>query len=107
VAKQSDLETTLSFHLRATVGPVFEREYRFHPTRKWRFDFAFLGPKLAVEVDGGIWVGGRHNTGTGVENDCEKYTEAAILGWRIIRVTGKQIKTGYALNAVLRALKGA
>ena len=67
-------------------------ESLFHPKRKWRFDFCWPEIKLAVEVEGGTWSGGRHNTGKGFEDDCEKYAEAALLGWTVLRVTGKMIK---------------
>jgi very-short-patch-repair endonuclease len=82
-------------------------EYRFHPTRKWRFDWAFVAQKLAVEVEGGIWTGGRHSRGAGFEKDLEKYAEAMVLGWRVLRVTPKQIADGRALTLVDRILRRA
>jgi very-short-patch-repair endonuclease len=57
------------------------REYRFHPTRRWRFDFAFPSVKLAVEIDGR----GKHQTVAGVRADCEKANEAIRMGWRVLR----------------------
>ena len=84
--------------------PKPEAEYRFHPTRRWRFDFAWPATSLAVEVDGGAWVNGRHSRGAGVEKDCEKYAEAMCAGWRILRVTPKQVKTGEALAWISRLL---
>ena len=87
------------------VNDLFpDREFKFHPVRKWRFDFAFPRLKIAIECEGGHWTGGRHTTGTGFEDDCEKYLEAAVLGWRVIRVTGKQVDRGDALNATLRLM---
>lgn len=58
-----------------------EREFRFHPERRWRFDFAWPSIKLAVEIEGR----GRHQTVVGYRRDCEKYNEAARLGWRVLR----------------------
>lgn len=80
-------------------------ELRFAPPRRWRFDLAFEAERLAVEVDGGIWKGGRHNRGQGYENDCVKFAEAVIRGWRVLRVTTGQVKSGVALGFVERALK--
>lgn len=61
------------------------KEYKFHDKRKWRFDFANPSLKIAVECEGGVWVRGRHNRGIGFLNDMEKYNEAAIMGWRVLR----------------------
>jgi very-short-patch-repair endonuclease len=59
-------------------------EYLFHPVRKWRFDYAWPDQKIALEVDGGIWTQGRHTRGAGKKNDMEKFTAAAMYGWRIL-----------------------
>jgi very-short-patch-repair endonuclease len=81
-------------------------EYRFHPTRKWRFDFAWPTERLAVEVNGGAFAsgGGRHTRGAGFRSDAEKLSEAAILGWRVIHVLPEQIRNGLAVELVRRAL---
>lgn len=62
-------------------GADTTREHLFHPTRRWRFDFAWPSQKLAVEIDGR----GRHQTIVGVRADCEKMNEAIRLGWRVLR----------------------
>ena len=63
-------------------------EYKFHPERRWRFDYAFPAQRLAVEFDGGQWVahGGRHNRDT----DREKLNTAAAMGWRVLRFSNQQ-----------------
>jgi len=66
--------------------------------RKWRFDFAWPGELLALEVEGGTWIAGRHARGAGIEGDCEKYGWALVMGWRVLRVTGKQVKSGQAIE---------
>jgi very-short-patch-repair endonuclease len=66
-------------------------EYRFHPQRRWRFDFAVPALKIAVEIEGGAWVHGRHNRGKGYINDMEKYNHAQLLGWKVFRFTPSQI----------------
>lgn len=73
------------------IEPV--QELKFHPTRKWRFDFAFVNEKLAIEVEGGVWAGGRHTRGSGFVKDMEKYNEATRLGWRLLRTTPNQVET--------------
>lgn len=86
--------------------PKPEAEFRFHPTRRWRFDFAWPNEKLAVEVQGGAFMvgGGRHTRGGGFRKDAEKFSEAAILGWRVIHVLPEQMANGAALTLVSRAL---
>lgn len=78
-------ETNLSFFTACGV-PKPEPEYRFHLTRKWRFDYAWPDKKLALEVEGGVWTKGRHTRGSGFIGDMKKYNTAATLGWRILRV---------------------
>ena len=71
----------------------YRQEVRFHLTRKWRFDFALLplSKKIAIEVEGGVWSGGRHTRGSGYIGDMEKYNEAAILGWTVLRYPASNI----------------
>jgi very-short-patch-repair endonuclease len=68
-------------------GVEIKREFVFHPERKWRFDFAWPAVKLAAELDGWGQGGhaGRHHTFLGARGDCEKYTAAALHGWRVMR----------------------
>lgn len=81
-----------------------EREFKFHPERKWRFDFAFPAEKLSIEVEGGTWSNGRHSRGAGLEADCFKYNSGVLLGWRILRFTTEMVESGAAINDVLVAL---
>lgn len=84
-------------------------EYKFHPDRKWRFDFAWIEKKIALEVEGGIWQrkygAGGHNRGSGMIRDMEKYNSATKLGWQIYRFSSDQMdqqKTHDFLFEVLR-----
>jgi very-short-patch-repair endonuclease len=79
-------------------------EHRFHPVRRWKFDLAFVRERLAVEVEGGVFIQGRHTRGVGAEADIEKYAEAAILGWTVIRATPRQVRNGQALRWIERWL---
>jgi len=60
-------------------------EYQFAPPRRWRFDVAIPNEKIAIELEGGIFTGGRHTRGVGFLNDMEKYNAATALGWRVLR----------------------
>jgi very-short-patch-repair endonuclease len=72
-----------------TCTPI--EEYRFHPTRRWRFDIAVPELKIAVEIEGGTWIQGRHTRGKGYQEDMEKYNQAQLLGWRVFRYTPNQL----------------
>lgn len=99
-AARESLELAMLQQLRALSGLPPVRQHRFHPVRQWRFDFAWPHSMLALEVDGGTRTNGRHNRGDGIDNDCRKYAEAQLLGWRVLRVTGDHVKSGEALRWV-------
>jgi len=70
------------------VAPV--SEHRFHPERKWRFDFAWPQIRLAIEVNGG-GSRGRHSSLTGATEDAEKMNAAQLMGWRVLIYTAKSV----------------
>lgn len=84
--------------------PIPEREVCLIPGRRFRTDFFFPEARLAVEVDGGVWTGGRHTTGQGFTQDCEKTNELTLLGYRVLRVTPEHIRSGKALAWIERGL---
>lgn len=79
-------------------------EHAFAKPRRWRFDLAWPGRKLAVEIEGGVRTNGRHTRGSGYVKDLEKYNRAALDGWMLLRVTHQQIKSGEALLLVEQAM---
>jgi very-short-patch-repair endonuclease len=101
----SHLTDTLLMQLKLAKVPMPTTEYKFHDTRKWRFDLCYPAQMLAVEVDGGTWAGGRHTRGKGFEDDCEKLNVATLAGWIILRVTGKHIESGEALKWIEEGLQ--
>lgn len=78
--------------------PVGVAELMFHDERDWRFDRAWPDLALAVEIEGGIYSGGRHTRGYGYEQDLVKYAEATVQGWRLLRVSTGQVSNGRALG---------
>ena len=95
----------LRLHLLAR-GLSFVRELQFAKPRRWRADYALpaSAPTVLVEVEGGVWTQGRHVRGKGFEADCEKYNEAALHGFLLIRVTPGHIESGKALTWIEQAL---
>ena len=110
--------------------PAHEVEYRFALSRRWRFDYAWPAFRIAMEIEGGthgrlvvvdhgherrngndvaikpgtqLRLGGRHQSGTGFENDVTKYNAAALLGWLVLRATTRQVRSGYAIEILRQA----
>jgi len=92
----SKLEAQFLTIWRAIGGPPLDREVRFHPTRRWRLDFAHLTSRVAIEIEGGAWSGGRHTRGAGFITDCEKYNNATLLGWTIFRLPAPMVTREWA-----------
>ncbi len=101
---KSDFFTTLC---RSDLHVECVKEFRFHPERRWRFDYAIPSHKIAVEVEGGVWTGGRHTSPKGFLNDMEKYNAAALLGWRVFRTTPNKLLSGDTLGLLKSAISGS
>ena len=103
-AKSTALEDLLLADLAKLGLPVPEREYRFHHIRRFRFDMAYPDHMLAVEVEGGQYIRGRHQRPAGFALDCTKYNLAALMGWTVLRFTGEMVKSGQAAREIAAAL---
>jgi hypothetical protein len=79
-------------------------EFRFHPTRRWRFDYAWPEAKVAAEKVGGVWTRGHHSRGRDQIDDMEKRNEAQIMGWKVLEFTPEQFNSGEAFAVIKRAL---
>lgn len=84
------------------------KEWKFWPERQFRFDRAWPGHKLAVEIEGGLWRrgGGAHSHPNNIMRDIEKYNGAVLLGWRVLRFSDYHLKSPYVVECVREALKG-
>jgi very-short-patch-repair endonuclease len=103
----SDGERSLLTQLGYVGLPAPNVEYPFAKSvgRGWRFDMAWPDRLVAVEIEGATWAAGRHSRGDGFEEDCVKYAEAAILGWRVLRFTTDMVTDGRAVEMLERALR--
>ncbi|UBX51233.1 endonuclease domain-containing protein [Acinetobacter pseudolwoffii] len=95
----NEFEAKLARELK-TLKIEFEQEFEFHPKRKWRADFHLIDKKILVEVEGGIWSGGRHTRGKGYLGDMEKYNAATMMGFQVIRFSTEQVKSGLAIQQI-------
>lgn len=82
------------------------KEHQFHPKRKWRFDYAIPEHKIALEVEGGVWTGGRHIRAQGFLGDMEKYNIATLMGWRVFRTTPDDLYKMATINLLRQAING-
>jgi very-short-patch-repair endonuclease len=82
----------------------WEREYKFYPSRRFQSDFAWPSLKIILEIEGGVFVRGRHVRPMGYEKDCIKYSLAASIGWLVLRFTPTHIKSGEALDILKRTI---
>lgn len=81
------------------------KEHRFLKERRFRFDYAILEYKIAIEQEGGIWTNGRHTRGSGYKRDMEKYSLAAVNGWIVIRRTPQELSTSATLDLIRTAVQ--
>jgi very-short-patch-repair endonuclease len=92
----------------AANGPALETEVKFHPVRRWRFDYAIPARKIAIELEGIVYQSqGGHQSKKGYEQNTEKYLEATLLGWQLYRLCRKQLtpETVARIVAFLAGLK--
>ncbi len=104
-SQKSEAEETFLYHCKGVGLSTPERWFKFHPKRKWEFDFAWVSSFIAVECEGGVFSGGRHTRGKGYSDDCIKYNEAQLLGWKVYRFTSQQVKSGEAIGFMERVFK--
>jgi very-short-patch-repair endonuclease len=103
LGKVSLLEELFAEHLKKRC-PTPERQYKCVIGRRYAFDFAWPEFMVAVEIQGGQWVEGRHNRPEGYEEDCTKSNLATLAGWRVYRFTGRQVSIGEAKDFIEKAL---
>lgn len=80
------------------------KEFKFYPERKWRFDYAIPEHKIALEVEGGVWTGGRHTSPKGFLGDIEKYNAATLMGWRVFRTTPDELYRKKTIDLIKSAI---
>ena len=100
-AKELLMFTLLSFFPRNMI----ELEYRFHPPRRFRFDYCVPSLKIAIEYNGSIWTQGRHTRGQGYMNDREKINLAQLDGWLVLEVVEEFVRDGRAHSMIEQAIE--
>ena len=103
-ARSSYNPTIVNAWLKEQGIPCPMYELTFALPRKWRFDLAWPGHRLALEVQGGIFAGGRHNRGAALLKEWEKLNEAAALGYRVMFCQPADLCTEAMAETLRRAL---
>lgn len=102
----SQIRDVFTVICKTDLGVECVKEYKFHPERKWRFDYAVPEYRIALEVEGGVWTSGRHTRPQGFLGDIEKYNTATLMGWRVFRTTPTELYRTATINLLKEAIKG-
>jgi very-short-patch-repair endonuclease len=102
--RRSHLEELFASQLHLAGLEQPSEQHTFAKPRRWRFDFAWPERQIAVEIQGGGYVYGRHNRPQGQRQDCEKFRWATWLGWELYTFTGDEVTDGSALRWMERVL---
>jgi very-short-patch-repair endonuclease len=74
---------------------TFKRQFTPIPNRKFRCDFYIQKYNLVIEIQGGIFSGGRHTRGMGYSDDCKRENILTLAGYRILKLTTEHfLRTG-------------
>lgn len=91
----SKIEEHLALHIRCDKLPAPTRQFRPFEDRKFRCDFAWPDLRLIVEVDGEV-----HRIAERFHADIEKHALLVLAGWTVLRVGGREVRSGLAIEWV-------
>lgn len=101
-AAKDSIDRRFIEYVKVSLGLDVIAEFKFHPTRRWRNDYAILSHGIIIEVEGGAWIGGRHTSGYGFLNDMVKYNEVTCMGYKLIRTTPTELFSAKTLDNIKR-----
>lgn len=104
---RSDAEARFA-QLWAELYPQIDlvHEYQFLEKRQFRFDFAHIASKTAIEIQGGVYVPGMgHSSGKGLQSDYEKARLAGQEGWVIVPIAAHNVDDADLLAVAARTIE--
>lgn len=115
VHSQYEVQLARLMELAGLVTPVEQFMFAREWGRLYRWDFAWPAQQLAVEVDGGRFMG-RGGRGAvmsrtaplgyhGSVDDNRKRNLANLLGWKLLIYSPEQIRSGEAITEIKLALE--
>lgn len=103
--KRTPIEDAMAKQLREANINSFRRNCAFIEGRRFQADFWFPHLRLALEVDGGVWMNkSGHTSGVGYTSDRERDVEALLQGILTVRYTSDQVRNGYAIETFKKIL---
>lgn len=90
---------------------------RYIPGRKFRLDIGWEGMstplgtakwpvKIGIEVQGGVWRGGKHGRGSGVARDMEKRNLGILNGWRVLEFVPSELCMTETAGIIKKLMEG-
>lgn len=98
----SVIEETLALQIRVEKLPVPQREFKPFADRRFRCDFTWEYLRLICEVDGEV-----HRIKSRFHADIEKHALLVLDGWTVLRVGGREVRSGAAIVWVREAIEQA
>lgn len=80
------------------------KRVQISPRQEVAVCYAVPEHKIALEVEGGVWTGGRHTSPKGFLGDIEKYNTATLMGWRVFRTTPDDLYKKKTLDLMKSAI---
>lgn len=107
MSKKSEEKVSVVVHRHCAANgiPAPDEEHQFHETRRWRFDYAWLAERVAIECQGGLFIGGKHGRGYGILRDYEKLNTAQLGGWIVLQFAPEELRKGSFVAQLREALK--
>jgi hypothetical protein len=104
--KQKDKERIKRIHSQFTDWLnankiAFVKEYKFCKERKWKIDYYLPDLNTAIEVEGGVWSGGRHVNPKGFLNDMDKYNAITMAKIDLLRIDTDRLNSQYFKGLIL------
>lgn len=81
-----------------------ETEVKLIPYRRFKFDYANIPAKVAIEINGQIWHQGGHSTGKSLMRDYEKLNLAQHYGYCVFQLSREMITESW-LNVIAQTIR--
>ena len=103
---QERLKSAVANKISRATGEPFVYEFKFaKPQRAWRSDIAFPTVKVAIEIQGGNWLYGRHCNPASLPSEYEKQNGYCVRGWYCLYADWSMFATDSFAQQVIDTIK--